>query len=220
MKKRILCVILSLAAVFSLFGFNATEAWFSQGKNKSMVLNSGKLVFEADNLSTSVSGEYLPGDVVKLSNSSEGIKIKNNSSIETELRIKIDCEYAVKDDNGEPVTGEDGKNVIEKKQWVNFSFSEGTNNWKIVTGEDGITYLYYCPKGDASSAAPDYRIPAMTTEQVINFNNDLIISGEVSNDMIDKELTFKIYIQAKQADFVEWSEFKPDTETETPENQV
>ncbi len=209
MKKRILCAILSLAAVFSLMGFNATEAWFSGGENKSMVLNSGYFDYEAEGFAFEIAGEYLPGDVVDLASGENGITITNNSKIETELRIKIDCEYIKKD--------AEGNEVIEKAEYLTFSLPESEKYWKIVT-EENITYLYYCPKGDASKEAPDYRIPATTEAKEITLNSNLIVSGEVPPEMIDKEMDFTVTIQAKQADIMKWSDFKPASENETTEN--
>lgn len=216
MKKRILCVILSLAAVFSLIGFNATEAWFSDGKNKSMELKSGYFDYEAKGFDIEIEGEYLPGAVIDLADSENGIEIYNSSTIETELRIKIDCEYTELNGKGEAVTGEDGNAKTEKKQWLTFKLPEDEKYWKIVK-EENTTYLYYCPKGDADKEAPNYRIPATSGTQTITFNKALIISGEVPPEMIEKEMDFTVTFQAKQADIMEWSDFTPATETtETP----
>ena len=208
MKKRILCAILSLAAVLSLMGFHATEAWFSGGENKTMVLNSGYFDYEAEGLAFEINGEYLPGDTVDLASGESGITITNNSQIETELRIKIDCEYISED--------ADGNEVKEKADYLEFSLPEAEKYWKAVT-EEGVTYLYYCPKGDASKDAPDYRIAATNTAKTIALSSNLIVSGEVPVEMTDKEMDFTVTIQAKQADIMKWTDFVSAEEAETTE---
>ena len=205
MKKRILSVILSLAAVLSLMGFNATEAWFSGGEAKSMILNSGYFDFVTNNeisFSAPEDEHILPGTVIELDNA---LEITNSSTIDTMLRIKIECEYIEKDENGE--------DVKVKAPWLSFKLSQNEKNWKAVNDGE-VSYLYYCPKGDANKTNSDYRISG-SKAGTITFNNNLIISGEVPPEMTDKEISFKVTLQAKQADIMDWSDFSPATEAET-----
>ena len=148
MKKRILCAILSLAAVFSLIGFNATQAWFSEGENKSMELKSGNLDFTATgNVSLEDENiDILPGATLNLA---EAIVITNNSSIDTELRILVDCSYEA----------EEGEEALEwDSSWIEFVFDGNGSDW-VQEGE----FIYYRPNGNG-------RIPAVeiaeTTTQV------------------------------------------------------
>ncbi len=236
MKKRILCAILSLVAVFSLVGFNATEAWFSGGENKSMVLNSGDLDFTAtgDLSLKDENAVILPGTTLELA---EAIVITNNSTIDTELRICVECTY-------------DGS--TEVFQWIEFVNADGSSKW-AVDENDG--YIYYYPNGiskgtripgieittteattpattapenttqeetstDGAEAVSDGETEATTAETIteettarvyaendIPFAGTIKISGDVPPELIGKELTINFKIQAKQADFMEWQNF-------------
>ncbi len=223
MKKRILCVILSLVAVFSLVGFNATQAWFSDGKNKGLELKSGNLNFSAtgDLSLKDENAVVIPGATLELK---EAIVITNNSTIDTELRIRTECTY-------------DG--ATEDFRWIEF-VSDESGKWEV--GDDG--YIYYCPNGTGSS---DRRIPAVEVEEteattaaeattdeasVVNdetttetttekttyaeneipFAGTMKISGDVPIDMQGKEMTIRFILEAKQADFVEWEYFSQVTE--------
>lgn len=231
MKKRILCVILSLVAVFGLVGFNATEAWFSSGENKSMKLSSGNLNFTASGtlaLADEETDLILPGAELTLK---EAITITNTSTIDTELRVRVECTYV-------------DKNGVTSKPfiWIEFK-NAGDSNWEV--GEDG--FLYYTPKAvagdDRRIPAPEIEVteattvPETTTEAesgdatdttettetttdggaVIDFENPadneiplagtIIISKEVPIDLQGKEMTIKFILEAKQADFLTWEQF-------------
>ncbi len=231
MKKRILCVILSLAAVFSLVGFNATEAWFSDGENKILTLKSGKLDFSATgNISLKdKEAVVLPGTTLELE---EAIVITNNSTIETELRIRVEC---IAEDGGETDTS----------SWIKFEI-EGNDSW---VSEDG--YIYYRPGGNGIIPPPEIpettTIPEVsetttaqettetTTEEVavaadeettteaatettttrvyasneIPFAGTMIISGEVPPEYNGKTMKINFVLQAKQADLMKWTDFEP-----------
>ncbi|MBQ7956468.1 MAG: hypothetical protein IJ279_00400 [Clostridia bacterium] len=220
MKKRILCVILSLAAVFSLAGFHATETWFGSGENKSMKLSSGDLDFvTSDDLKLKdESALVLPGEELELA---KAIVITNYSTIETELRVRVECTY-------------DGSTEVFK--WIEF-VNEGDSEWEV--GEDG--FIYYAPGGNRripategkptetttvaettteagtdvgettetttdGVAAVDYENPA---ENEIPLGGKIKISGDVPIKLQGKNLKLKFIIEAKQADFVEWEYFTP-----------
>ncbi len=221
MKKRILCAILSLVAVFSLIGLNATQTWFSGGENKGMTLDSGELDFQAEGSfsynavdSEGNAVEVLPGAELKLENP---ITIKNNSSIDSELRIKIECEYTKKDENGSDVTDENGAVVKENASWASFILADGETNWNLVEENDGYTYIYYCPNGDG-------RIEPSHTD--FTFNSNLKIIGEKAGiEMSGRDdIQIKLVLQAKQADFMKWENFYneaglPTIETPATDNE-
>ncbi len=249
MKKRILCVVLSLVAVFSLVGFNATEAWFSSGENKSMKLNSGDLNFTASGDLTLAEEEkdlILPGTELDLK---EAIVITNTSTIDTELRVRVECTYVVNDEGAtsQPFT------------WIEFK-NAGESKWEV--GEDG--FLYYTPKAvvgdDRRIPAPEIEetttVPETTTEagtengeaaetteitetsqttdggavvdnevtetttettaetttrvyakNEILLAGTIIISKDVPVDLQGEKMTIKFFLEAKQADFMEWKNF-------------
>lgn len=226
MKKRILCAILSLVAVFSLVGFNATEAWFSDGENKILTLKSGKLDFSATgNISLKdKEAVVLPGTTLELE---EAIVITNNSTIDTELRILVECIP-------------EGGAQEDTSSWINFEI-EGDSNW---VSEDG--YIYYRPGGNGIIPPPvipeTTTIPEVseittaqetTTEEVavaadeettteaitettttrvyasneIPFAGTMIISGKVPPEYNGKTMKINFVLQAKQADLMEWKNF-------------
>ena len=228
MKKRILCAILSLAAVFSLIGFNATQAWFSEGENKSMELKSGNLDFTATgNVSLEDENiDILPGATLNLA---EAIVITNNSSIDTELRILVDCSYEA----------EEGEEALEwDSSWIEFVFDGNESDW-VQEGE----FIYYRPDGNG-------RIPAVeiaeTTTQVtetttvetttvetttaettttrvyaaneIPFAGKIKISKDVPPEFNNKTVNFNFTIQARQADFMEWENFTSVSDEEAAES--
>lgn len=235
MKKRIICVILSLAAVFSLIGFHATEAWYSGGEVKSQILKSGNLDFKAagDLTLKDETVLVLPGEELELK---EAIVITNYSTIETELRIRVECTY----DTGNGV-------MSQPVNWIEFVNAE-ESNWVV---EDG--FLYYCPKGINN---PDRHIPPSeiteeqttvvetttvieettgeeetTTEEVeviedevtettteattvrVYAENEILlagkirISGDVPIELQGKKMNIVFTIEAKQADFLYWENF-------------
>ena len=234
MKKRILCVILSLAAVFSLVGFKATQAWYSAGENNSMQLNSGALNFKASgdlSLSEDEKDLILPGAELTLK---EAIVITNTSTIDTELRVRVECTY-----EGE----------TKSFNWIEFK-NAGESNWEV--GEDG--FLYYTPKvvvgDDRRIPAPEIEktetttVPETTTEaeteaeettidggatvaddeitetttvsatertyadNEIPLAGTIIISGDVPIELQNKEMTINFILEAKQADFLTWEAFE------------
>lgn len=235
MKKRILCVILSLVAVFGLVGFNATEAWFSSGENKSMKLNSGDLDFavEGDLKLKNEDVLILPGEELELA---QAIVITNYSTIDTELRVSVECTY-------------DGSTEVFK--WIEF-VNDGESKWEV--GDDG--YIYYTPKKitgddrripategkstetttvpettteaeteavetttDSAEIVADDEVTETTTETTaetttrvyadneIPLAGKIKISGDVPLELRGKELKLRFVIEAKQADFMEWENF-------------
>ncbi len=212
-------MILSLAAVFSLFGFEATQAWFSDGDVKSQILESGGLQFTATG-SFALEEEnplVLPGAKLKLKDT---ITITNTSSIDSEIRIKIECTY-------------DG--ATEAFPWASYYLTDADSKWKAE--EDG--YIYYYPNGVVESEDPEVisaarRIEApeltetttaaeTTTSEAavvneettksmalndIEFIGGIKISGEVPYELQNKQMKISFKIQAKQADFADWQNFQ------------
>lgn len=227
MKKRIICVILSLAAVFSLVGFHATETWFGSGENKSMQLSSGNLDFtvEGDLKLKNENALVLPGEELELA---QAIVITNLSTIDTELRVRVECTY---------------EGSTESFKWIEF-VNDNNSNWE-VDPDDGC--IYYAPDGNRripgveieettvpetttaaetttdSGAVVEDEAPETTTETTSRVYADneiplggiIKISGDVPIDLQGKELQLKFVIEAKQADFVEWEYFTSVEETTT-----
>ncbi len=215
MKKRILCAILSLVAVFSIVGFKATQTWFSSGEMKGQVLKSGGLNFTAsgDLALKDEKALVLPGETLELK---EAIVITNTSTIDSELRVRAVCTY-------------DGQ--TESFPWIEF-LNDGNSKW-YADQESG--YIYYCPNGkdNADRRIPAPEIPETTTVAetttvgsdetttdggaVVDFEEPadneiplagtIKISGDVPFALQDKEMKITFILEAKQADFVEWKYF-------------
>ncbi len=236
MKKRILCAILSLAAVFSLVGFKATQAWFNSGENKALELKAGKIAYTATGNVTlkKTDVDILPGTELEFE---KAIVITNNSSIDTELRIKVNCTY-------------DGEEDAEwDNSWIEF-ITEENGGW-VQEGE----FIYYRPNGNgripAVKTTTTVATTASTTEATetttdeaevvseeesseiteetttetttvvtdtgnkIPFAGKIRISKNVDPDFNNEKVNFSFVIQAKQADFMEWQDFEPVTEPDT-----
>lgn len=237
MKKRIICAILSLAAVFSLVGFKATQAWFNSGENKALELRAGKIAYTATGNVTlkETNVDILPGTELEFE---EAIKIFNSSSIDTELRIKVNCTY-----NGTVKAKWDNS-------WIEF-ITEENGGWE-QEGE----FIYYRPNGndripavippttkattttttetvtetttDTEQAVSEEESAEITTETTtetttvvadtgneIQFAGKIRISENVHPDFNNEKVNFSFVIQAKQADFAEWQDFEPVTEPTT-----
>lgn len=229
MKKRILCAILSLAAVFSLIGFNETQAWFSSGEATMLELKAGSLDYTASgNVSLKEKdAEILPGTELEFE---EAIVITNNSTIDTELRVVVDCEYEGDDD------------LEWDSSWIEFVFDGNGSVW-VQEGE----FIYYRPDGNGRIPAVEIaetttQVTETTTETTtaeaealaegeetsettprvyaaneIPFAGKIRISEDVPPEYINKSINFNFTIQAKQADIMKWSDFVVATEETTAE---
>ncbi len=196
MKKRIICMILSLVAVFSFFGFESTQAWFAAGEDKQQILAAGDLKFEVIgelNQSTT-EGEVqkvLPGDKVTPEG---GIKITNKSNIDSNLRVKVAFTYS--DENGvheEFFTG-------ATTDYIKVEFANENNNW----ASKGNYYYYY-----SDPANDDMRIPAVTGAEGENNEIPFITAIEFNGEKITEDFqgtvaSVTVMLESKQADYVTW----------------
>ena len=196
MKKRIICMILSLVAVFSFFGFEATQTWFSAGDKKVQTLAAGDLKFTVEGeLNQPIEGgvqKVLPGDTVTPEG---GIKIKNESNIDSNLRVKVYFTY--KDAEGT-------EHIVPFKNNSNdyISVEFASENWAL----SGDYYCYY-----ADVVKGDMRIPAQTGAELENneipFISSIKFSGEkITQDFQGTEASVTVELQSKQADYVTWTE--------------
>ncbi len=191
MKKRILCVILSIAAICSMFGFSATQAWFNAGENKYQVFTAGNLTYVvAGELGVSDGEVILPGTDV----APGGLTVTNKSSIDSNLRIQILCTYT--DENKNTITKKYTGNEATDFMSVEFA-SDSTAKW--VAGDDGYIYFYsdFANKNQRIEAKEDAEIP---------FISHLVFSGpNVDSSFSGKTVTVKVIFESKQADFIEWA---------------
>ncbi len=198
MKKRIICMILSLAAVFSFFGFEATKAWFSAGDKKIQTLAAGDLSYTVEGELKAPDGrKVLPGDVVTPEG---GLKVTNESNIDSNLRVRIALSYTDADGKAydQFFTGSDD-------DYIKVTFAN--ENW-VLNGD----YFYYYPGGKSETDTIDSesaRIPAATEENnVIPFISSIEFSGEKIDDhtiFSGKVITLTVTFQSKQADYVNWT---------------
>lgn len=193
MKKRIICMILSLVAVFSFFGFEATQTWFSAGENKVQTLAAGDLKFTVEGELKGGDQKVLPGDDVT---PEDGIKIKNESNIDSNLRVKVYFTYTDAEGTVHKVPFKNNKD----DDYISVEFA--SENWAL----SGDYYYYY-----TDVVKGDLRIPAVTGAELENndipFISSIQFSGEkITQDFQGTEASVTVELQSKQADYVTWTE--------------
>ncbi len=161
MKKRIICMILSLVAVFSFFGFKATQTWFSAGENKIQSLSAGDLNFTISDLPAPE--KVLPGDTIDMS----GVTITNTSNFETKVRVK----FSLVDPNGNEIT--------------NGVTAEG-EGWSLNDG-----YYEYSGIILAEENMPFVSLIHLNGDVIGNEFNGEIVDGETVNKVAYVKITFE-----------------------------
>lgn len=112
--------------------------------------------------------------------------LTNASTVATELRVKIEVVYGAGDTNGIDL--------------VDITFGEALG-W-VYNETDG--YHYY-QGTNATLESGKYKIAAGT--QTLNFVSSIVLDGsQVGNDFTNTAFTFTFTFQAKQNDYIAWSE--------------
>lgn len=222
MKNKIICLVLSVALLVGLAAANGAYAWFTLSSGGSLGGVGGKHSFATGNVGYILTGDFssdfdgteiVPEDELLSSFDSEKnavdiakiseypdckMFIESTSSIDTQLRIKVVYGYGDKAevdfDNSEnsPLTVE---------------FTDPTL-WSYNGG-----YLYYGNYDEATKSSTV--IPAFdaskegTSPTVIPLFNSIRYSGEnTESSMISgkENLKVKVIFEARQSDFVDWSQ--------------
>lgn len=209
MKKRIAALIASLAVVAGLMMSQGSGAWFVTAIKRAQNITIAVVNYdsEAEVLGTMEEDYYgkdciFPGQNLVLLNEKDAtLTMNNNSSIDTQIRVKIEyTSYA--SGKAETVTYK-GSNDEELE--VEFANPE---QWLPYTdGFDG-TNFYYVGPGFGSSVLSDPDDSYTVTPAVANVD---IIKGVSYKKDIDanaysgNEVEINIIFEAKQADYVGWS---------------
>jgi hypothetical protein len=221
MKNKIICLVLSVALLVGLAAANGAYAWFTLSSGGSLGGVGGKHSFATGNVGYILTGDFssdfdgtkiVPEDELLASFDSEQnavdiakiseypdckMFVESTSSINTQLRIKVVYGYGDKAevafDNSEtsPLT-------VELTNPTLWSYNGG--------------YLYYGAFDEAkqsSAVIPAFDVTAEgATPTVIPLFNSIHYSGEnTESSMISgKTLNVKVIFEARQSDFVDWTQ--------------
>lgn len=217
MKNKIICLVLSVVLLVGLAGANGAYAWFTLSSGGSLGGVGGKHSFSTGNVGYVLTGDFssefdsskiVPEDeliAVLSAENSEKVSsytdckmfIENTSPINTQLRIKVvygygdEAEVAFDNSETSPLT-------------VEFTDS---SLWSYNSG-----YLYYGTFDETTQSSAV--IPAFdATEEdaaptVIPLFNSIRYSGEnTESSMISgKTLNVKVIFEARQSDYVDWTQ--------------
>ncbi len=209
MKKRIIAVIASLAVVIGLMSSQSSYAWFVTSVKRAQNINIAVVNYDSETelLGTDEADFYgraciLPGQNLVLVNDKDAkLTMNNNSSIDTQIRVKI--EYtSYSSGSAKTVTysgsGEDDLVVefVNPSQWLPYD-----------NGMDG-TYFYYVGPDNKSAKLTDIdnvysitpSVPSVDIVKSVSYRENIDTSLYTGN-----EVTVNIIFEAKQADYVGWS---------------
>lgn len=209
MKKRIVALIASLAVVAGLMMSQGSGAWFVTAIKRAQNINIAVINYdsEAEVLGTMEEDYYgkeciFPGqNLILLNDKNATLTMNNNSSIDTQLRVKIEyTSYA--SGKAETVTYKGSEDEDLEVEFVH------PGQWLPYTnGTDG-TYFYYVGPGFGSDKLSDPDKSFSVTPSVASVD---IIKGVSYKEDLDttfysgNEVEVNITFEAKQADYVGWS---------------
>ena len=182
-KKVVLLLGALLVVVASALGL-LIRAWLTDEElTPEKTVTVGNVEFAWDGDIGPVVGYVVPGQNLV----TEPFTLTNASTVATELRVKIEVVYGAGDTNGIDL--------------VDITFGE-TDGW-VYNETDG--YYYY--QGDEAEfdEVSKYTISAGTQE--IAFVSSIVLDGsQVGNDFTNTAFTITFTFQAKQNDYIAWSD--------------
>ena len=192
-KKRLLCIVLSLTAVFSMFFIKDSAAWIDSktGEPVGQNISVKKLKFEFNGtlgsyLYTEDGKQYIITDKNLIIDNEGEITGVNHSTVDTEIRWRVVYDTPSKE------------NVVYSGDAKEHIFVDYENTW---TYNDGYFYGSF----DASEDSESFDII-----NSIYYNSENMTREEYLPEVNGKTVPFKggitIEIQAKQKDFVEWTD--------------
>ncbi len=218
MKNKIICLVLSLVLVGGLVGANGAYAWFVSSSGGASGSAGAVHLFTTGNVGYELVGDLaypesadtiIPedellvalGDEEKLA-SDETCKmyLKNTSSVDSQLRIKILYDYGDVTENVYSAADAESPLTVE--------FS-GDATWTYDNGY--FYYGTYDAEANSSDVIPAYVIPEEGTApdpEVIPLFSSIRYSGEntVSENISGKTLTVKVIFEARQSEYVNWTD--------------
>lgn len=209
MKKRIIALIASLAVVAGLMMSQSSGAWFVTAVKRAQDIDIAVVNFdsEAEILGTMEEDYYgrpciYPGQNLVLLNEKDAtLTMNNNSSIDTQIRVKI--EYtSFASGNAKTVTysGDEDEDLevsfVNPGQWLpNDNGMEGTYFYYVGPdyGSDKLTDI-----DDVYSISPS--VANIRIIDSISYKQEIDTASYTGN-----EVTVNVIFEAKQADYVGWS---------------
>ncbi len=205
MTKRLILFVASLAVILGLMTSGSSFAWFvsSNYKNQSITVSlvSNILTANLSDLKAPDNTIIIQGDnLVSLDGQSAMLQLENQSTTETQLRLKV--EYtSYSSGKGEQVVYSDSEDDD-----ITVKFADGS--WAKNINVAGICYFYYMGGGyyeesvdnlgSVPSISPEVsKIPAISE---ISYNNDVPYS--YSGQSVNVKVTFEY----KQAENITWTE--------------
>lgn len=196
-KYKLLVLLLVMCMVVCIFA-GTTYAWFVKVKRTGAVyFKTGEVEYSIDSAGFDdnfVEKTYVvPGDDLIIDGKT--VYFYNNSSITSSVRVKIQVVI-----NGTSyLIGESNTGLIYEM------YSSTTNRWEYLNG-----YWYYKNiKTVEGAEVTDEIIPALTagvSQQQINLIKSIVLDGNVyGNSVATNQIQVKLYFQAKQADYADWT---------------
>lgn len=206
-KKRLLCIVLSLTAVFSMLFIKDSAAWIDTetGAPLGQQILVKKLNFEINGKLNSYlyyedGGQYIISDQNLIFDNDGRITGVNYSTVDTEFRCRV--VYDTPDQKGVVYSGSDEEHLCVE-------FDKTSDDMWIYNADDG----YYYSEFDAVLGSETFRII-----NSIYYNGEKVTKEKYLPEVNGKTDPFKgeikIEFQAKQKDFVEWTDIW--TVTTTP----
>lgn len=208
MKKRIAALIASLAIVAGLMTCRNSGAWFVTAVKKAQNISIAVVNFdsEADLLGTMEEDYYgrpciFPGqNLVLLNNKDATLTMNNNSSINTQIRVRIEyTSYASGTAKTVTYSGSSDEDLkvdfVNPSQWLPFKDGAGKTCYYYV----GPSY------GSATLSSPDSAYTITPAVSNIDIINGVSYKEDIDTTMYSgNEVTVNIFFEAKQADYVGW----------------
>ena len=194
MKKRIACIILSLAVVFGVVSFNATQAWFVAGTEKHQYLTAGDISYVLDGSFVDFSNSKILPDTELLD---DDLTLTNSSDIATQLRVKIIYSYY----NG---LGAQFNNVL-------YDSSDSDSVLEVVMDSDwqrgSDNYYYYYPNYSQGNVDAYVISAASAQEEPIDLISSIKYSGDnTSIYNSGHSFSVRVVVESKQAYYVTWTQ--------------
>lgn len=178
MKKKI--IVLCGVMIFALLGFiGTTVAWLTSTGSQTQTVTVGKVQYTIPT-TPDVNATVVPGQPLI----SEELTFTNSSTVPSQLRFIITLTTTATED---------------KLAVSNLVFKDANGNTVATTGwvKDGDYYYY---------GGTDFDI-ATTESPATTFLKNLCFDGEtVGNKHAGQKVTITITFQAKQADYVSWTD--------------
>lgn len=209
MKKRIAALIASLAVVLGLMSSQGSGAWFVTAVKRAQNIDIAVINFDSETefLGTLEEDYYgvpciYPGqNLVLLNNKNATLTMTNSSSIDTQVRVKIEyTSYAAGSARTVTYSGSGADDLH-----VEFA---NPSQWLPYSDNMGNTYFYYVGPNYGSSVLTDIDDVYSITPAVPNLDIIKSVYYDKNVDTADysgNEVTVNIIFEAKQADYVGWS---------------